>query len=176
MEEGYITDYSGNSWKRERIPAEQERHLNVQPEWTRLFDEDDNLLYEGHLMRERAFGSGTSYYPDGRICQEGIFGAKGLVCGRVYYPNGQVRFEGTFQYNDKYGPNWPIFGAWYSQDGELKYYGLFKVILRGGNGQSPYVAEPEGFGRIPEYGVMSGHVFGDRITDPRGKYAPIYKT
>ena len=172
MEEKYLKDYNGKTWQRDQIPAETGIHTIIQPVWGRILDDEGHLIYEGHLIDNMAFGSGTSYYPDGRICQEGLFGSKGLICGRDYYGNGQVRFEGTFQYNSGYGPNWPIFGAWYDHDGVLKYYGPFKVIGRGGSVHMPQVLEPEGFGAVPGLGVLKDHIFGG---EKASKYYREYK-
>ena len=172
MEEKYLKDYNGHNWQRDQIPAEKGILTNVRPVWGKILDDDGHLIYEGHMVDDMAFGSGTSYYPDGHICQEGLFGSKGLICGRDYYNNGQVRFEGTFQYNSGYGPNWPIFGAWYDRDGDLMYYGQFQVSSMGGSVHMPKVLVPEGFGSVPGPGVLKGHVFAG---EKASRYYQEYK-
>ena len=122
-----LEDCTGQLWERDRIPAEHDVYRKMKPVWKRLYYGSGfyrgRLLYEGFTADDMAYGPGTSYYGDGGRCQEGVFGPNGLVCGREYYLNGQLRFEGTYQYNSDYGENWPVFGAFYSAAGELKYYG-----------------------------------------------------
>ena len=160
-----IRDCNGKRWDKGPIPAENPVYKLVDPEWGKLYDDEGHLVYKGFLVDGMAFGSGTAYYPNGNISQEGLFGPKGLISGRIYYENGQVRFEGSFQHNSGYGPNWPIFGAWYNENGELKYYGTFKVIGRGGSVHMPEVLEPEGFGSVEK--MMKGFrkVFGGGKAD-----------
>ena len=176
MAERYIEDYTGRSWARDQIPAENDIYRWVRPDWGRLYADDGHLIYEGNLVGGMAFGSGTAYYPDGKVAQEGLFGPKGLICGRVYYDNGNIRFEGSFQYNSGYGPNWPIFGAWYDQEGSLKYYGPFKVIGRGGSVHMPEVLEPKGFGNVPRLGADSKFAFGGQEAEKYYKLRLCQKT
>ena len=109
-------------------------------------DEAGVLLYEGATRNGKPFGAGTAYYCDGTIYQEGIFGIKGLICGREYYTNGQVRFEGIYRLNRGYGPNWPEYGTFYDQDGIEQFHGEFEV--RTGGVGYPMVSVPEGFGPV----------------------------
>ena len=88
------------------------------------------------------------YYPDGTIYQEGVFGPKGLLCGKEYYPTGKLRFEGLYRYNMGYGPNYPICGKAYNPAGEQIYEGEFQ-IRRSGLGY-PFVVKPEDFGPVPQ--------------------------
>ena len=60
---------------------------------------------------------GISYYPNGNIYQEGIFGIKGLLIGKEYYPNGQVRFAGSYKLHQSYGPNPPLYGSVHDPEG-----------------------------------------------------------
>ena len=55
--------------------------------WGRLFDEKRNLVYEGNIKYRKAYGYGTSYFPNGTKYQEGIFNVKGLVSGKEFYEN-----------------------------------------------------------------------------------------
>ena len=119
--------------------------------WGRLFDEKGNLVYEGNIKFRKAYGYGTSYFPNGTKYQEGIFNVKGLVSGKEFYPNGQLRFEGTYEINNAYGPNYPIFGDFYLPDGTKVYSGKFEVV-REGLGW-PIVIEPREYGKI----VQEGH-------------------
>jgi hypothetical protein len=48
-------------------------------------------VYEGYTLNDKPCGEGTSYYPNGKIFQEGIFDIKGLIKGAEYYPNGNIR-------------------------------------------------------------------------------------
>ena len=115
--------------------------------WEILRDEDGAVQYEGFTDGHRPWGAGTTYYPTGIIYQEGVFGAKGLLCGREYYPNGQLRFEGLYRYNRNYGPNIPVYGRFYDEDGVKQIEGKFKIQC-GGVGY-PTVIKPENFGPVP---------------------------
>ena len=113
------------------------------PVWKTIKNENGTILYEGHMIYEKAYGSGTAFYENGAPFHEGLFGVKGLICGREYYPNGQLRFEGTYKINRGYGPNYPEYGTWYSESGEELYNGKFEVE-RSGLGY-PFVKKPEGY-------------------------------
>ena len=111
-----------------------------------LKNAEGKKLYAGALKNGKPYGYGTVYYPDGKIYQEGIFGIKGLLRGKEYYPDGQLRFQGEYRVNDAYGPNYPIEGSCYDQNGNLIYEGKLKVDRRGLGW--PVVLEPEGYGRV----------------------------
>ena len=117
-------------------------------EWKSLYDENGILIYEGFTFHGKPCGTGTSYYPDGKICQEGEFGIKGFLKGREYYSNGRLRFEGTYCINHNYGPNYPRKGFFQSRDGSRKYEGDFKIRF-GGVGY-PTVEVPKGFGPLEQ--------------------------
>ena len=117
-------------------------------EWRRLYDENGVLVYEGFTFHECPCGAGTAYFPDGTIYREGVFGIKGLLCGREYYPSGNLRFEGTFGINRGYGPNYPRYGKFLSDDGTTTFEG--KIQLRFGGVGYPMVVEPKEFGPIPQ--------------------------
>lgn len=123
--------------------------------WEKLYS-GDHVVYEGYTVDHKPFGAGRTFYWDGKPYQEGIFGLKGLLCGRLYYVNGMIRFEGQFRLNQAYGPNYPEYGTWYDQKGKMLYRGKFKV-LRSSLGW-PHVHEPEGFGCVPET-TVNGHTF-----------------
>ena len=53
----------------------------------KLFDEKSRFVYEGLTYRNRPFGAGTVFNPDGTPYLEGVFDVKGLVCGREYGPD-----------------------------------------------------------------------------------------
>lgn len=115
--------------------------------WKRLVDQDGNLAYEGFASEDNSpWGSGTAYYPDGKTFREGLWGEKGFLAGREYYPNGQIRFEGAYRYNGGYGPNFPVYGKYYSETGTLEFEGAFKV-RKSGVGW-PFVDIPETFGKV----------------------------
>ena len=71
-----------------------------------------------------------------------------LLCGREYYPSGNLRFEGTFGINRGYGPNYPRYGKFLSDDGTTTFEG--KIQLRFGGVGYPMVVEPKEFGPIPQ--------------------------
>ena len=75
---------------------------------------------------------------------------KGLTSGREYFPNGSLRFEGTYHIHDGYGPNYPLSGKCYNQEGALIYEGHVKVRF-GGVGY-PMIQIPADYGPIPQNG------------------------
>ena len=121
------------------------------PVWEKLYDPEGYLVYEGYTVDHRAFGAGRSFYRNGTVCMEGVFGIKGLLSGRAYYTHGLIRFEGLFRINNGYGPNFPEYGIWYGKDGKMLYRGKFDVS-RSSLGW-PRVYTPEGFGPVP-YSVL----------------------
>jgi len=125
------------------------------PVWERIY-EDGYLLYEGYTVDHKAFGAGRSFYRDGTVHLEGIFGLKGLLCGREYYSNGMIRFEGLFRLNQAYGPNYPEYGIWYDTNGRMLFRGKMKII-RSSLGW-PGIHEPEGFGSVPDTVLRNGHM------------------
>lgn len=145
---GSMEDYTGMAYIREHIPAENDVYKKMKPVWGKLHYPNGELLYEGFMVDQMAYGAGRSYHPYGHPCHEGLFGPNGLICGREYYNNGQIRFEGTYQYNQGFGENWPIFGAYYDAEGNLKYYGAFDIIDEEGDSVRPYVMEPEDYGPV----------------------------
>ena len=112
----------------------------------KLFSDDEALYFEGCTQNGKPCGAGTAYYPDGTVYQEGIFDVKGFLYGREYYPSGELRFEGTYKINNGYGPNYPVYGSYYDEDGNHVFTGLFKV-KRTGLGY-PIVTEPEAYGPV----------------------------
>ena len=125
-------------------------------EWNKIFSKSGKLMYEGFTRNEMPYGSGTSYYSNGRKCQEGVFDDKGLLYGREYYRNGKLRFEGAYKHNSGYGPNYPIYGSCFDESGAKIYEGRLKVS-KSDNG-FPKVESPEGFGPVAQKdrpGLMS---------------------
>lgn len=127
-----------------------------EPVWEKQY-EDGYLVYEGFTVDHKPFGAGRVFFRNGSPRLEGIFGMKGLICGREYYPNGVIRFEGQFRLNQAYGPNYPEYGIWYGRDGKRLFRGVFDVS-RSTLGW-PRVVKPEGFGRVPDTIVRSGKSF-----------------
>ena len=117
-------------------------------EWKRLYDENGVLIYEGYTFHDKPCGTGTTYYPSGRIYQEGKFGVKGFLSGKEYYPNGTLRFEGEYSVCHGYGPNYPRRGFFQTRDGSYKYNGEFSIRF-GGVG-FPTVMHPKQFGQITQ--------------------------
>lgn len=159
----YLEDCTGHLWNRDHIPAEHDVYRKMKPVWKRLYYGNKyycgKLLYEGFTVENMAYGAGTSYYGSGGRCQEGLFGPNGLVCGREYYVTGQLRFEGTYQYNPYSGQNWPIFGAYYDVEGELKHYGTFDVIEADDKIIRPFVMIPEEYGPVASVPFIKGWLF-----------------
>ncbi len=129
--------------------------------WKMLFDEKGNLKYEGMTVKRNPSGSGTLYYPDGTIYKEGVFGDKGLLCGTEYYPNGNKRFSGLYKFNAGYGPNYPVYGACFHEDGSPWYEGEIK-IRRSGLGW-PIVEYPIDYGPVELKGTPNLQFFEDYI-------------
>ncbi len=95
----------------------------MKEEWNKIYAKNGKLMYEGFTKAGKPFGSGTSYYSNGKKFQEGLFDSTGLVYGREYYRNGKIRFEGAYKINTGYGPNYPVFGTCYDEEGnEIKRY------------------------------------------------------
>lgn len=139
-------------------------------EWKKIISEDGKLMYEGFTKDGKPFGSGTSYYANGNKCQEGIFGAKGFLYGRVYYQSGIVRFEGAYRHNKGYGPNYPVFGSCYDEEGNEIYYGEL-AVRKSGMGM-PSIVKPECYGPIepdgqPDFNTLK---WSDKTNMSYGKY------
>lgn len=128
-----------------------------EPVWEKLYDDEGFLVYEGYTLDHKAFGAGRTYYRDGSLNMEGVFGIKGLLCGRDYYSDGRIRFEGQFRINQAYGPNFPEYGIWYGRNGEMVYRGKF-IVLRSSLGW-PRVYKPDGFGSVPHCVLKYEHLF-----------------
>ncbi len=129
----------------------------MQSIWQKFYNDDGVLLYEGETINGKAYGTGTSYYPNGNPLHEGRFGIKGLLSGREYYPNGQIRFEGEYCVNEGYGPNWPRQGTWYSENGEILFRGSFHVY-RSGLGY-PLIQNPVDYGTAYYSDNLGDHLF-----------------
>ena len=112
-------------------------------EWKCLYDEKGVLVYEGFTKNNKPCGEGTSYFSNGNIYQEGLFGVKGFHRGREYYPDGTLRFEGVYSLNTGYGPNYPRYGFFQTRDSSYTFEGKFRVS-RSGLGY-PKVTEPENY-------------------------------
>ena len=146
----FFTDHKVN-WK------EVYKCIDEPLKWEKLYLDNGTLIYEGFTVNHKAYGAGTSFYPDGKPRQEGIWGIKGLLSGREYYPNGQLRFEGVYQLNQAYGPNEPVYGSFYNPEGELQYCGKFRVFH--GSIGYPMVEVPKGFGSIQRPAVTTKFLF-----------------
>ena len=109
---------------------------------------DGNKYYEGFVRESDGapWGAGCSFWPDGTKYQEGLFGLKGLLCGREYYPNGNIRFEGYCGLHRGYGPNYPRYGIFFSEDGEEIFSGRFGVVPSGVGW--PNITKPAEFGPV----------------------------
>ena len=88
----------------------------------------------------------AKFFPNGKKQYEGVFDSKGLIRGIEYYPDGNMRFSGQYEHNSGYGPNYPISGKYYGEDGTLLYDGEF-LIRKSGVGW-PFVDVPEDYGPV----------------------------
>ena len=123
----------------------------MKEEWKKIYSKKGKLMYEGFTKDGKPFGSGTSYYSNGKKFQEGLFDVKGMVYGREYYRHGKIRFEGTYKINQGYGPNYPVFGTCYDEEGNEIFYGELQ-IKKSGLGW-PTIIMPDCFGSV----VPKGH-------------------
>ena len=126
-------------------------------EWNKIYSKNGKLMYEGFTKDGKPFGSGTSYYSNGKKCQEGVFDFIGLVYGREYYRNGKIRFEGAYRANQGYGPNFPVFGYCFDEEGNEIFYGELK-ISKSRLGW-PTILKPECFGSV----VLKGSPDFDKL-------------
>ena len=62
-------------------------------EWKRLYDEKGILVYEGFTKNNKPCGAGASYFTNGNVYQEGIFGVKGFLCGRSIIRTGHCALK-----------------------------------------------------------------------------------
>ena len=129
----------------------------MKEEWNKIYSKNGKLMYEGFTKDGKPFGSGTSYYSNGKKCQEGVFDVNGLVYGREYYRNGKIRFEGSYRINQGYGPNFPVFGYCFDEEGNEIFYGELK-ISKSRLGW-PTILKPECFGSV----VLKGAPDFDRL-------------
>ena len=138
--------------------------------WMKIYSKNDKLIYEGFTVNEMPFGSGTSYYSNGRKFQEGVFDDKGLLYGREYYRNGKLRFEGSYKHNNGYGSNYPVFGYCYDEDGKELFYGEL-TVRKSGLGW-PTIVKPEYFGLTEPKGKPDfiKHKWESTRRKPYGKY------
>ena len=116
--------------------------MKIKKEYKKLYDENGALAYEGETFKDRPYGEGRTYYPDGTLLQEGEFGIKGFLGGKEYFSNGQLRLEGEMVCHRGYGPNYPDKGTLYDEDGKMIFSGKFRVRPSGVGW--PIIIEPEG--------------------------------
>ena len=142
----------------------------MKEEWKKINSKKGKLMYEGFTKDGKPYGSGTSYYSNGKKCQEGVFGIKGLLYGIEYYRNGRKRFEGAYRLNNGYGPNYPIFGTCYDEDGNEIFYGELTVSKVGPGW--PIIVKPECFGSTEPKGKpdFSKRKWESTRRKPGGKY------
>lgn len=116
--------------------------------WDVIRDENGNRVYEGFVKNAKPYGPGRAFFQNDVTYQEGIFGIKGLICGKEYYPNGELRFEGLYGTNYGYGPNYPVQGKFYDRCGVLAFEGKVK-LKRSGLGY-PTVLKPVNYGPVQQ--------------------------
>jgi len=120
---------------------------NNEKMWKKLYYKSGLLKYEGFVVDNEPSGAGTMFYPNGKIYKEGVFGFKGLICGTEYYSNGNKRFTGLYHCNKGYGPNYPIYGTCYHEDGNIYYEGKITIKFHGSMWW-PEVIGPTDYGEI----------------------------
>ena len=125
--------------------------MNATPIWKTILSDEGIRLYEGFTLNDKPYGSGTSYFKNGGIYQEGVFGIKGLLCGKEYYPNGQLRFEGAYELCRGYGPNYPVCGKCYNEEGNLYFKGELTVRLSGLG--YPMIVAPTEYGSVRQKNI-----------------------
>ena len=141
--------YSENNWnqlitiKRRTL---EENGGQIPTCWGIISDDDGTKIYEGFLWNNKPYGPGTAYYKTGKVFRDGIWDIKGIVSGREYYENGQLRFEGMWRIHLAYGPNPPVYGSFFDEEGHLLYSGEFRLTY-GGVGY-PRVVKPAEYGSI----------------------------
>jgi antitoxin component YwqK of YwqJK toxin-antitoxin module len=129
-----------------------------QSAYGKLYYDTGELLYEGYYSPHEYFtdhhypnGRGICYYINGGVYREGQFQRGGLLEGKEYYPSGELKFEGRYNCRKTegsyYGPAYPLYGKYYSEDGSLLYEGEFKIIKQG-SVRYPRVIFPENFGPL----------------------------
>ena len=111
-----------------------------------IFNGKKELIYIGNTYKNKPCGAGTSFYPDGTIYQEGIFGIKGILMGREYYPDGKLRFAGVYGLNHGYGPNYPEYGVFKDREGKEVFSGFFEMTFS--QIGFPRVRSPADYGSI----------------------------
>lgn len=127
-----------------------EKLLLVQEnEWS--FEYRGKVLYRKVVPYKRINGYpkylGYQYYSNGQVEFEGVLQRGGLFEGKCYYSSGQVKFIGRCNEREKdgyYGPPYPVYGEYFSEDGSLLYQGRFDVDRIGGVGW-PRVRIPKDF-------------------------------
>ncbi len=115
-----------------------------------LYYDTGERKYEGYYRQtgsksHRPEGPGVTYYKDGAIWEEGIFGEFGLRDGKEYYRSGQLRFEGTYGIID-YVHLFPAYGRYFLEDGTLAFSGEFRIEK---DHQGYWrIVKPENFGPV----------------------------
>lgn len=117
-------------------------------EWKQIRDENGVLLYEGSTLFGKPYGKGKTFWPNGNVYQDGEFNVKGLVKGKEYFPDGKIRFEGTYKINKAYGPNYPLEGKCYNENGELYHEG--EIERRGTGVGYPIITKPAEYGPVAQ--------------------------
>ena len=118
-----------------------------------LKDADGFLVYEGETIYDKPYGFGKTFFKNGNIYQEGVFGIKGLLKGKEYYPSSYLRFEGIFQICSGYGPNYPIEGKCYDDNGNIYFIGEITTTASGVGYRT--VRKPPNYGPIVQQDIPS---------------------
>jgi len=124
----------------------------------KLYYDTGELKYEGYYTPiepdatwHEPMGQGTLYYKNGVVFRKGQFQHGGLLEGKEFYPSGKLKFAGRYNCRKTdggyYGPSYPLYGKFFSEQGLLLYDGKFKVVKQGNLGY-PKVVFPEGFGSL----------------------------
>ncbi|WP_277032775.1 hypothetical protein [Propionimicrobium lymphophilum] len=127
-------------------------------DWFKLYYPNGKLKYFGqvdklHGSDEKLVpgGRGISFNEDGSIFQTGIFYRRGLQAGCTFYTSGKLKsiavYNGPNEFQEYYGPSYPSWGMFFTEDGELVFLGKFEVTHSGGVGY-PKVLTPKGYGSL----------------------------
>ena len=97
---------------------------------TRVYDQNNNLIFEGKLKSGKPEGPGVQYFANNTIKYKGEFvGGKYHGEGDLYGSDGIIMYSGQFENNNYHGE-----GKLYNNIGKVIYIGSFEVGQRSGRG------------------------------------------
>jgi len=97
---------------------------------SRVYDQNNNLVFEGNLNSGKPEGPGVQYFANNKIKYKGDFlGGKYHGEGDIYGSDGIIMYSGQFENNNYHGE-----GKLYNNIGKVIYIGSFEVGQRSGRG------------------------------------------